>query len=255
MNCDESRQFLEADSDGELDLVRHLEMEAHLRACPDCTRLAEAARARRAALREALPRFTAPPELVDRIRTSLMGGEAPRVPVARKPAIVWPIWNAAGIAASLALAVTGGYAWGSAHAHANAVFSEGVSDHVRSLQASHLFDVVSTDQHTVKPWFMGKLDFSPPVTDLADIGYPLAGGRLEHMDGRGAAALVYRRRQHVINVFVWPANGVSLGSRRDRASGYSASTWSQGGLNFMAVSEIPAEELEQFVGAFQVRTK
>jgi len=226
MNCNESRRFLEADADGELDLVRHVELEAHLRACPDCARTAGAIRARRAALREALPRFAAPPQLVGRIRASLRAEDAPRAPV------IWPIWNLAGIAASLALALLGGYAWGSAHARGDALLSEAVSEHVRSLQAGHLMDVASTDQHTVKPWFIGKLDFSPPVADLADAGFPLAGGRLEHLDGRNAAALVFRRRQHAINVFIWPANGRPI-----------------------AVSEIPAAELEQFVGAFRARTE
>jgi anti-sigma factor RsiW len=255
MNCNESRQLIEADVDGELDLIRHLELEAHVRACPACTRLADSARARREALREALPRFTAPPRAVERIRASLRDEGAPRAPAGRGGTVIWPIWNIAGLAASLALAVIGGFSWGNAHARAHALLGEAVSDHVRSLQASHLMDVVSTDQHTVKPWFMGKLDFSPPVADLADLGYPLAGGRLEHLEGRSAAALVFRRRQHVINVFIWPTDAGAVGASRGRESGYATTTWSQAGLNFMAVSEIPAEELDQFAGAFRDRTK
>jgi anti-sigma factor RsiW len=252
MNCNESRQFIEADADGELDLIRHLELEAHLRTCPQCKALAEAASARRVALREKLPRYSAPAELVGRIRASLAGADAP--PVApRRPARVWPIWNAMGLAASLALAVIGGYAWGNSHARGHALLSEAVSDHVRSLQASHLMDVVSTDQHTVKPWFIGKLDFSPPVVDLADAGFPLAGGRLEHLDGRSAAALVFYRRQHPINVFIWPAGDGSLAAGMDRENGFNARTWSQADLNFAAVSEIPADELEKFVAAYRSR--
>lgn len=255
MTCNESRVLLEADADGELDLIRHLELEAHLRACPDCARRAEAAHARRAALRGALPRFAAPPQLLERIRASLAAeGARPAKPARRAP-IVWPVWNVVGVAASLALAVIGGYAWGHAHARGNALFNEAVTDHVRSLQASHLMDVVSTDQHTVKPWFIGKIDFAPPVSDLADVGFPLAGGRLEHLDGRSAAALVFKRRQHAINLFIWPENGGALPSRRDRQDGYNARTWSQGGLNFMAVSEISSEELEQFIAAFRARTE
>jgi anti-sigma factor RsiW len=255
MNCNESRQFLEADADGELDLIRHLELEAHLRTCPQCAALADAARARRKALREKLPRFSAPPELVTRIRASLAGAGAP-LPAARKPvAPVWPIWNVMGLAASVALAAIGGYAWGNSHARSHALLSEAVSDHVRSLQASHLMDVVSTDQHTVKPWFIGKLDFSPPVVDLADAGFPLAGGRLEHLDGRSAAALVFYRRQHAINVFVWPAGGGSVAAGMDRENGFNARTWSQADLNFAAVSEIPADELERFVAAYRSRTR
>jgi anti-sigma factor RsiW len=255
MTCNESLSLLEADADGELDLIRHLELEAHLRACPECARLAGAARARRAALREGLPRFTAPPQLVERIRASLGAEGAPRGTGAGRAPILWPIWNIAGVAASLALAVLGGYAWGRAHARGEALFGEAVSDHVRSLQASHLMDVVSTDQHTVKPWFAGKLDFSPPVADLADIGFPLVGGRLDHLDGRSAAALVFRRRQHAVNLFIWPANGGAVAVHRARENGYTAIAWSRAGLNFVAVSEISADELEQFVGAFRGRTE
>jgi anti-sigma factor RsiW len=252
MTCNESRALLEVDADGELDLIRHLELEAHLGACPECARRAEGIRARRAALREGLPRFTAPPLLVGRIRASIGAAEAK--PGRRAP-VIWPAWSVAGIAASLALAVFGGWAWGRAQARGDALFNEAVTDHVRSLQASHLLDVVSTDQHTVKPWFIGKVDFSPPVADLADVGFPLVGGRLEHLGGRSAAALVFKRRQHAINLFIWPADGDGVGSRRGKQNGYSARTWSQGGLNFLAVSEIPAEELEQFISAYRGRTQ
>jgi anti-sigma factor RsiW len=252
MTCSELRVLLEADADGELDLMRHLELEAHLSGCPDCLGRAEAVRARRAAIRGGLPRFTAPPELVERIRDSLKAGDPQP---ARRAPVFWPAWNAVGVAASLALAVIGGYSWGRARAHGNALFSEAIADHVRSLQANHLMDVVSTDQHTVKPWFIGKLDFSPPVADLADMGFPLAGGRLEHLDARSAAALVFKRRQHAVNLFIWPADGGAIPSRRDKEDGYSARTWSQGGLNFMAVSEIPGEELDQFIAVYRSRTE
>lgn len=255
MNCNDARHLLGADADGELDPNRHLELEAHLRGCPDCARLAQAAHARRAALRSALPRFTAPPQLVERIHALVRAEDASRRPPARRGLVAWPFWNVAGIAASLALALIGGYAWGSAHARGDALFGEGFSDHVRSLQASHLMDVVSTDQHTVKPWFIGKLDFSPPVADLADMGFPLAGGRLEHLGGRAAAALVFRRRQHAINVFIWPADAGAVAARHARDDGYNASSWSQAGLNFMAVSEISARDLDQFVEAFRSRTQ
>ena len=116
---------------------------------------------------------------------------------------------------------------------------------------SHLTDVPSSDQHTVKPWFAGKLDFSPPVVDLAAAGFPLAGGRLEHIDGRTAAALVFHRRQHAINVFIWPAITGSVPTRQADRNGYHAESWSQDGLNFLAVSEIPAAELSQFATAFR----
>ncbi|SDS30426.1 zf-HC2 domain-containing protein [Opitutus sp. GAS368] len=251
MDCNQARPLIDADTDGELDLVRHLELAAHLRTCAECTRHAETARARRAALRESLPRFTAPPQLAGKIRAALQAGGMPASAgaPARRPSLFWPVWNVAGLAASLAFAVLVGFAWGHARARANLLVDEAVADHVRSLQAGHLMDVASTDQHTVKPWFAGKLDFAPPVTDLAAAGFPLTGGRLEHLDGRPAAALVFHRRQHAINLFIWPADPIA--ARRSGASGYNTESWSQGGLNFLAVSEMPAAELAQFVAAFR----
>ena len=133
----------------------------------------------------------------------------------------------------------------------SAEFREAIADHIRSLQFSHLSDVVSTDRHTVKPWFAGKLDFSPPVADLAALGFPLTGGRLEHLDDRPAAALVFRRRLHAINVFIWPAARGTVSNRHAERNGYRAQSWSQGGFNFLAVSEISTVELNQFVAAFK----
>jgi len=265
MDCNETRRLLDADIDGELDLVRHLELDAHLRACPDCARLAENARAGRTTIRESLPRFTAPPQLADRIRASIDGerGRDARATPSARPAIrgvgvspvSFPLWQVTGLAASLAFAVLVGFAWGNARSRGNLLFDEAIADHVRSLQASHLTDVVSTDQHTVKPWFAGKLDFSPPVVDLAASGFPLSGGRLEHIDGRPAAALVFHRRQHAINLFIWPATTTALSSRRAERDGYNAETWSSVSLNFLAVSEIPASELAQFAETFRTNTR
>jgi len=254
MNCDEISRLLEANCDGELDLVRQLELEAHLRSCPDCALQAKAIAARRNALRDSLPRFTAPSQFRERIRSLIRAEEAPRRAV-RRPPIHWSYLSLGGMAASIALAIAVGYNLGISRAHSNALLDEAVSDHVRSLQAGHLMDVISTDQHTVKPWFIGKLDFSPPVVDLADVGFPLAGGRLERIDGRPAAALVFRLRLHSINVFVWPANSGEIPMRDGRENGYNARSWSQGGLNFLAVSEISSAELGQFIEEFRKRTE
>ena len=258
MDCNDTRRLLDADLDGELDLVRHLDLEAHLRTCPACARLAESARARNIALRQSLPRFTGSPQLAEKIRAALRAeatrpapaGEV-RAPGPARAKIVFPLWQIGGLAASVALALLVGLRWGNARARANFLFDEAVSDHVRSLQGNHLTDVASTDQHTVKPWFAGKLDFSPPVADLATDGFPLVGGRLEHVDGRQAAALVFRRRQHDINLFIWPAGGVAISSRQANRDGYNAESWSHAGLNFLAVSEIPAAELAHFGEIFR----
>ena len=117
--------------------------------------------------------------------------------------------------------------------------------------ADHLTDVASTDQHTVKPWFAGRLAFAPPVPDLAGGGFPLIGGRLDEIAGQPAAALVYRRRQHVVNLLVWPAATGAVGGGRRRRNGFQTEAWSRDGLNFVAVSEIPAGELAEFVRQFQ----
>jgi anti-sigma factor RsiW len=262
MNCEETRRFLDVSLDGELDLVRHLELEAHLRGCPACAQLEENARARGEALGKKLPRFTASTRLAKKIRAAARspgfqseslnaaGSNVPTTPPA-PPKVIFPVWQLTGLAASVAFALLAGFAWGGAHVRTNLLFEEAIAEHVRSLQVTHLTDVASTDQHTVKPWFAGKLDFSPPVFDLAPTGFSLTGGRLEHIDGRPAAALVFHRRQHALNLFIWPANERTLSSRVAQRDGYNAATWSQTGLNFLAVSEISATELTQFAEAFR----
>jgi anti-sigma factor RsiW len=248
MDCNDIRPLLEANGDGELDPFRQQEVETHLRTCQGCALLAKGLDARRGALAASLPRFAAPQPLRDRIQAQLRKAGRP----AGGPL---HFWNLGGMAASIAFAVLLGYAWGASRAHTNGLLDEAISDHVRSLQAGHLMDVVSTDQHTVKPWFIGKLDFSPPVVDLADAGFPLAGGRLEQMDGRPAASLVFHRRLHSINLFVWPAAGGAIPARQVGKKGYQAESWSRDGLNFLAVSEIPAPELDQFASTYRDRTR
>ena len=253
MNCHETHRLLEADVDGELDLVHHLQLEEHLKTCPACAAARQALVARRAALSQSLPRFTAPPALAGKVRAALRVDGAPIAPLrpARLARVTRPIWQVAGLAASVAFVFAAGYTWGNARARGNLLIEEAVSAHVRSLQFNHLSDVVSTDRHTVKPWFAGKLDFSPPVMDLAAAGYPLAGGRLEHFAGRPAAALVFHRRAHVINLLIWPADRDAVASRQAELNGYHLQSWSQAGFNFQAISEIPAAELSEFSAAFQ----
>jgi anti-sigma factor RsiW len=132
------------------------------------------------------------------------------------------------------------------------MFSEVISAHLRSLQAEHLTDVETSDQHTVKPWFNGKLDVSPPVVDLTAQGFTLLGGRLDYIDGAGVAAIVYRRRRHIINLFV----AASTGSEDRRAKietvqGFNIRRWTEQGLNFWAVSDINADELQEFGQKFE----
>lgn len=253
MDCNQARPLLDADADNELELIRHLELADHLRGCADCRAHAEAAQARRAALRNALPRFTAPSHLAGKIRAALAAEGMPTDTPAQARRFSFPgvLVSTVGLAAAITLALLGGFAWGQARARAGLLATEAVNDHIRSLQADHLTDIASTDRHTVKPWFAGKLDFSPPVTDLATAGYPLAGGRMEQLDGRPAAALVFQHRLHAINLFIWPASNGPLGVWHSAQQGYNLESWSQGGLNYMAVSEIPADELTDFITQFR----
>src|SRR6266852_5468008 len=193
---------LDAYGDGERAPEEARELEAHLEECADCARLHEARLALSAAIRGQVPAFRAPDALRGRVRAAVRG--AAGAPLRR-----WVLPSVAtrwlALAASLAVVAVGSWRLALSGAGAEALAGQVLASHVRSLMPGHLTDVLSSDQHTVKPWFNGKLDFSPPVYDFAGRGYPLLGGRLDYLDGRPVAALVYGRRQHVINVYLWPA--------------------------------------------------
>jgi anti-sigma factor RsiW len=255
VTCENEGRLFHGYFDGELDLVRSLEFEDHLKLCPDCAGELRGQQAMRQSLRTASLLQSAPKSLRTRILAT-MPRESQTNIVSTRPMIAMR-WFAA--AAAIAVAIFVGamvmrdidsdrrnLAAGNSLAH------EIVSSHVRSLQPGHLFDVQSTDQHTVKPWFDGKLDFAPPMIDLADRGFPLVGGRLDYLGHREVAALVYQRRKHLINVFVWREDAEPL-QLPDMQSlqGYNLVFWKHDDMDFCAASDLGAVELQEFVQLLQ----
>ena len=236
---------LDAYLDGELAAPDAAELEAHLRACPACSRLERRRRALSAAIREHVPRVAAPDTLRARVRTAVRA----EVSRAARPRSYWP---ALAVAASLAVVAVGSWQAAWRRASGDALADQVLASHVRSLMPGHLTDVQSSDQHTVKPWFNGKLDFSPPVYDFAGRGFPLLGGRLEYAGGRPVAALVYGRRQHVINVFLWPTPGGPTGGRpATTRQGYHLLHWTTPAYSYWVASDLGLPELRDFAALIE----
>jgi anti-sigma factor RsiW len=246
VDCREVEGLLDPYHDRELDPAVARSVRDHLDACAACRQ--------RLAHRESIgrmirhaPYYQAP----DALRARLTPRRTPSTATSHRLA-----WAAAVV---LVASLTGSLVFVRSSARAartldpvDAVAQEVVSSHVRALMGEHLFDVRSTDQHTVKPWFLGKLDFSPPVTDLAQAGFPLTGGRLDYVAGHPVAALVYMSGQHTINVFVWPEASDTVRSPAARAlRGFHVRHWTAGGMSYWAVSDVNDAELDQFVHALQ----
>jgi anti-sigma factor RsiW len=250
MNCKEAESLLDAYVDRELDVVTSLEIETHLQACPACARVCENHLALRSALHSSQLYFGAPEGLHKRIHGALLERERQEGGKGRSPLSWW--WSSRWLAAAASLAVIAFAVW-----RVPSVFRPGraedliarevVSSHIRSLMPNHLTDVPSSDQHTVKPWFNGRLDFSPPVKDLAAAGFPLVGGRLDYLGNRPVAALVYQRRRHLINVFIWPSGrGSEEPERAESRQGYNLLHWTRAGMTYWVSSDLNRSDLEQF---------
>jgi anti-sigma factor RsiW len=229
--------------DGELAASDAGELEAHLAGCPTCGRFRDDRLALRKAIAARMPRLEAPELLRARVRAAWREAAGPAR--ARRSASIMA-WRWLAFAASLAAVAVGSWRLAVVRTASSSLSNEVLASHVRSLMPGHLSDVVSSDQHTVKPWFDGKLDFSPPVHDFSGRGYPLLGGRLDYLNGRPVAALVYGRRRHVINVFLWPAAGPEGIARSVELRGYHILHWATPDLAYWVASDLGLSELTDF---------
>ena len=253
MNCRDAQVILHAYTDGELDLTGSLELERHLASCPDCAQFHQNLRTLHIAVKSPELYSRAPAGLAGKIEGALRQETRPQE---RK---VPARWLSVGLTTTTALAaillmillpMTRRHSAELAYLKPD-LSREIVACHVRSLMANHITDVVSTDRHTVKPWFNGKLDYAPPVIDLREKGFPLIGGRLDYLDERPVTVMVYTRQKHTINLFVWPvkrsANGAQAEDlKQSTLQGYHLTHWIQADLQFWAISDLNAIELESF---------
>lgn len=243
MRCDKALR-VQALFDGELDAAASLETEQHLNGCAECSALLEELTRTRAALRSAAPYYRADAALRERVTRALAREDKPATAGAlaawfARSRVFWLGLASGGAGAALATAMLMLTLFAPVD---ETVVAELSGAHVRSLMANHLIDIASSDHHTVKPWFAGQADVSPPVTDFAAQGYPLAGGRIDYIEGRRAAVVVYRRGKHVINVFTWPSKR-PLPSDAEH-DGYRMVFWRSDDLVFAAVSDAAASEIE-----------
>jgi len=252
MNHDEAVPLLGPYRDGELDLTTCLKLEEHMASCSSCQQKIAEEQELVGLIQSEAPRFKASPFLKTRIQAHLREEKSSlaTIPWWKQFSSAWSYSGLAGAAALLVVLAVGIF-WTQ---RIPVLAQEAVVNHVRSLQVNHLMDVASTDQHTVKPWFAGKLDYSPQVVDLTSSGYPLIGGRLDVLDHRNVAAIVYQRRKHYINLFIWPSGTESLHDRVYDQNGYQVLGWTKSGMNYLAVSEIGKNELKEFVEMIKDQT-
>jgi anti-sigma factor RsiW len=255
LNCQDAQKLLHGYVDGELDLLQSMEIDQHVQECTACAQAYTDLQAVRTAVKNRAPYFQAPSSLQKRIQSS------PRWPNKAGFALQSLPLRRLAIAASLVFVLF--TAWGLLRLLSDRS-ADGVStpelvvaSYVRSeMLPTHRLDVESSNQHTVKPWFAGKVDFAPSVPDLTDQGFNLVGGRLDYLDNRKVATLVYQRRQHIIDLFIWAATqDGEAAAKMESRHGYHLIHWTQSGMTYWAVSDLNALELQQFVRHVQEKTR
>ena len=247
MTCEEARVLLHALIDGELDAGNARHVETHVAGCARCTAELAQYREMRQAMRGTNLRIGAPDALRSRIEAAI--SRPVRAPAPTRRSLLQGFALGTALSAAAAASVVFVVVRSDQDQH---ILGDVVSAHLRSLQGNHLTDVLSTDQHTVKPWFNGKLAVAPPVADLATQGFTLVGGRLDYIDGKAVAAIVYKRRVHVINLFVAAAADPGhTAARGEVVQGFNTQRWSDQGLRFIAISDLSNDELREFHTKFE----
>ena len=244
MNCQELREVIHPYLDRELDLARSLQIDQHLKECGACARACQQQQGLRSLITEAPLYFEAPRHLKKSLRSAVWEAHKAEAP---RPFWRWGWWNSWTPLATVALLLMVCLSFLLLPSGQDHLAQELVTAQVRSLMPGHLIDIASSDQHTVKPWFNGKLDFSPPVLNLAAQGFPLVGGRLDYIHNRPVAVMVYQRRLHYINLFVWPSSGAASYSKKVLTrQGYNLIHWTEPGMTCWAVSDLSQGDLQEF---------
>jgi mycothiol system anti-sigma-R factor len=249
MNCDQISQLLDAYLDGELQDALQLEVKKHLDDCPDCRKQADGIANFSSFIRTTMVTYKAPSKLKAKIRASLREESAPGSDWFfrfRRPLIYAAAILVLGFILTSALRTF-------APNKEQELIGQAITNHAGSLLVDHLVDIASSDQHIVRPWFTGKLDYSPPVVDLAEEGYTLVGGRIDMLDKRPVAAIVYRHGNQVINVFVWPVETLKIDFEVRSDRGYHFCGWNRAGLNYFCISAGTADDIEKFEDEFRDR--
>lgn len=253
MTCDEAGVLLHALLDGELDAGHARDVEAHVASCPACATALRQFRDMRNAMAGTDLRFAAPAALRSRLEAALPPPTIARAPAPSPKPSRRSLLQGFALGTALSAAAAASVVFVVVRADQDQrILSDAVSAHLRSLQAEHLADVRSSDQHAVKPWFNGRLAVAPPVADLTTQGFALIGGRLDYIDGKAVAAIVYRRQTHVINLFVSTAPDTAhVAARGEAVQGFNTQRWNDQGLRFIAISDINSEELKEFHTKFE----